>query len=63
MSSPSRPQLLQVAVEAARAPTTVRAVLAGKGNAQSRAAVLAAVRRLALSPTHPIVMALASGSE
>lgn len=51
--------LYRLAAEASRDPKTVEEVLAGRGNGQSRAAVLAAAQRL-LSPTDPLVVALSS---
>lgn len=48
--------LYQLAAEAGRDPKTVQAVLDGEGNDQSRAAVLAAARRLGLG--EPILATL-----
>lgn len=54
----TRPQLYRLAAEAARDPKTVQETLAGRGNAQSRAAVLAAAVRLGWSLNDPLIQAL-----
>lgn len=50
----TRPEILRLAAEAARDPKTVERVIKGAGNAQSRAAVDAAAKRLEIKlPDRP----------